>query len=48
VPSSVESQANAEDQTNVSEPDLRWQTDDEIERIEESIRAMNQEFSDKD
>jgi serine/threonine protein kinase len=48
APSSVQSEAVADDQTKSPEPDLRWQTDDEIERIEESIRAMNEEFSDTD
>lgn len=43
-PGSVEKEANAEDRTYLPEPDLRWQTDDEMGRIEESIRELNQEL----
>ncbi|MFO1003089.1 MAG: protein kinase [Planctomycetaceae bacterium] len=38
----------AEDHTDSPEPDLRWQPDDEIGRIEDSIREMNQDFGHTD
>lgn len=47
-PGSVEKEANAEDRSHLPEPDLRWQTDDEMGRIEESIRELNQELGDTD
>ena len=47
-PSSVQDEAVPKDPTNSLEPDLRWQTDDEIGRIEESIRELNQELGDTD